>query len=112
MLFIDEAHDIHDHTLNGLKPLMALITAGEGKLSVVLVGHPNLENDLRRATMEEIGNRTSKFDFVALGGTRREFLLWMLETCLEDGIDPDSVISPQAQDSSSGCPRRFSSLST
>ena len=99
MLFIDEAHDIHGHTLNGLKRLMELISAGGEKRSVVLVGHPHLQNDLRRATMEEIGNRTSKFDFVALGRQRREFLQWLLETCLEDGVDPDSVITPQARDS-------------
>ena len=98
VLFIDEAHDIHGHTLNGLKRLMELVTAGGGKLSVVLVGHPRLQNDLRRATMEEIGDRTSKFDFVALGDQRREFVRWLLETCLEDGVDPDSVIAPQAQD--------------
>lgn len=98
VLFIDEAHDVHGHTLNGLKRLMELIAAGEGKLSIVLVGHPRLQNDLRRATMEEIGNRTSKFDFVALGGQRREFLQWLLETCLDDGADPDTVIEPHAQD--------------
>ena len=39
VLFIDEAHDIHSHTFNVLKRLMEIITAGEGKLSVVLVGH-------------------------------------------------------------------------
>ena len=100
VLFIDEAHDIHGHTLNGLKRLMELITAGGGggKLSVVLVGHPRLQNDLRRATMEEIGYRTSKFDFVALRSQRQEFLQWLLETCLEDGVNPDGVITPQAQD--------------
>ena len=98
MLFIDEAHYIHDHTLNGPKPRMEFITAGGGKLSVVLVGHLRLQNDLRRATMEEIGNRMSKFDFVAVGGQRREFLQWLLETCIEDGVGPDSVIKPQAQD--------------
>ena len=48
--------------------------------------------------MEEIGNRTSKFDFVALGDQRREFLQWLLETCLEDGVEPDSIIAPDAQD--------------
>ena len=74
VLFIDEAHAIHGNTLNGLKRLMELITAGGGKLSVVLVGHPRLQNDLRSARMEEIGDRTSKFDFVALGDQRREFL--------------------------------------
>ena len=98
VLFIDEAHDIHGHTLNGLKRLLELITAGGGKLSVVLVGHPRLQNDLRRATMEEIGDRTSKFDFVALGDQRREFLLWLLESCLDEGVDPDGVIAPDAQD--------------
>ena len=77
---------------------MELITAGGGKLSVVLVGHPRLQNDLRRATMEEIGDRTSKFDFVALGDQRREFVRWLLEACLEESVDPDSVIAPQAQD--------------
>ena len=70
VLFIDEAPDIHGHTLNGLKRLMEFITADGGKLSVVLVAHPRLQNDLRRATMEEIGDRTSKFDFVALGKWR------------------------------------------
>ena len=77
---------------------MELITAGGGKLPVVLLEHPRPQNDLRRATMEEIGNRTSKFDFVALRGQRREFLQWLLETCLKDDVDPDSVITPQAQD--------------
>ena len=67
VLFIDEARDIDGHTLNGLKPLMEFILAGGAKLSVVLVGHHHQQNDLRHATMEEIGNYTSKFDFVALG---------------------------------------------
>ena len=48
--------------------------------------------------MEEIGDRTSKFDFVALGDQRREFLRWLLESCLDEDVDPDSVIAPQAQD--------------
>ena len=87
VLFIDEAHDIDGHTLNGLKPLMEFIPAGGEKLSVVLVGHPHQQNDLRHATMEEIGNCTSKFDFVAFGSQHREFLQWLLETCLEDGVD-------------------------
>ena len=32
VLFIDEAHDIHSHTLNVLKRLMEIITAGEHRL--------------------------------------------------------------------------------
>ncbi len=36
-LFIDEAHDLHGHTLNGLKRLVEIIEAGGGTLSIVLV---------------------------------------------------------------------------
>ena len=54
--------------------------------------------DLRCATMKEISNRPSKIDFVALGGQRREFLLWLLESCLDEGVEPDSVIALDAQD--------------
>ena len=35
---------------------------------------------------------------MALESQRREFLQWLLETCLENGVEPDSVITPQAQD--------------
>ena len=34
-LFIDEAHDLHSRTLNGLKRLMEVIARGGGSLSVV-----------------------------------------------------------------------------
>ena len=35
---------------------------------------------------------------MALGGQHREFLQWLLETCLDDGGDPDGVIAPETQD--------------
>lgn len=95
-LFVDEAHDLHGNTLNGLKRLMEIITAGGGRLSVVLVGHPRLINDLKRSTMEEIGDRTSKFDFVALGDERRAFLDWLLGQCVETDVDPAEVIADDA----------------
>ena len=98
VLFIDEAHDLHGHTLSGLKRLMEMIAIGGGTLSVVLVGHPRLHNDLRRATMEEVGNRTAKFEFNSIADERREFLGWLLEQCLADGVEPDSVIEAGAQD--------------
>ena len=62
-LFVDEAHNLHPKTLTGLKRLMEVIADGDGRLSVVLAGHPKLRNDLRRPTMEEIGYRTSTFIF-------------------------------------------------
>jgi len=45
---------------------MEVIADGGGMLSVVLVGHPKLRNDLRRPTMEEIGYRSAIFEFVGM----------------------------------------------
>ena len=57
----------HSRTLNGLKRLMEMIARGGGSLSVVLIGHPKLRNDLRRPSMEEIGHRTDILSFEGLG---------------------------------------------
>lgn len=46
-LFLDEAHDLNVSTLNGLKRLREVISAGGGTLSIALVGHPRLQNDKR-----------------------------------------------------------------
>jgi hypothetical protein len=48
VLFIDDAHDLHNQTLLGLKRLIELVRRRGGRLSVVLAGHPKLKNDLRR----------------------------------------------------------------
>ena len=98
VLFIDEAHDLHGNTLNGLKRLMELADAGGGTLSVVLVGHPRLQNDLRRATMEEIGHRTTRIEIEGLGDDARSFLDWLLKQCLSDGTKADNVITSEARD--------------
>lgn len=97
VLFIDEAHDLHGNTLTGLKRLMEMIDAGRGTLSVVLVGHPRLQNDLRRATMEEIGHRTTRLTLEGLGDDTSAYLDWLLQTCLKDGVKPDDVIDPDAR---------------
>lgn len=97
VLFIDEAHDLHGNTLTGLKRLMEMIDAGRGTLSVVLVGHPRLQNDLRRATMEEIGHRTTRLTLEGLGDDTAAYLDWLLKTCLADGTKPDDVIEPDAR---------------
>ncbi|WP_082386778.1 ExeA family protein [Salipiger thiooxidans] len=96
-LFIDEAHDLHGNTLNGLKRLREVIGAGGGTLSVVLVGHPRLRNDLRRATMEEVGHRTVKFEFSSIGDERREFVSWLLGQCLAERVEPLDVFEDAAQ---------------
>ncbi len=97
VLFIDEAHDLHGNTLNGLKRLMELADAGGGTLSVVMVGHPRLQNDLKRATMEEIGHRTTRIEVEGLGDDTLPFLDWLLKQCLADGTKPDDVITPEAR---------------
>lgn len=96
VLFIDEAHDLHANTLNGLKRLMEMVDAGRGILSVVLVGHPRLQNDLRRATMEEIGHRTTRLTLEGLGEDTPAYIDWLLSTCLADGVKPDDIIDPDA----------------
>jgi type II secretory pathway predicted ATPase ExeA len=98
VLFIDEAHDLHGNTLNGLKRLMEIVDAGGGVLSIVLVGHPRLQNDLRRATMEEIGHRSTTIEIAGLGKDARPFIDWLLKQCLAEGTKPDDVISVEARD--------------
>ncbi len=97
-LFVDEAHDLHSRTLSGLKRLMEVIGRGGGNLSVVLVGHPKLRNDLRRPTMEEIGHRTDVLAFDGLGNEARAYLDWLLAECIADDVEIDTVIEPAARD--------------
>ena len=98
VLFCDEAHDLHGNTLIGLKRLMEIVQAGSGVLSIVLVGHPKLRNDLNRPTMEEIGHRTTKFTFDGLGDEGRAYLDWLLAVALAKGIKPRDVIAKEALD--------------
>ena len=71
---------------------------GGGNLSVILIGHPKLRNDLRRPTMEEIGHRTDVLAFEGLGEDTRAYLDWLLGECAADGVDVDSFIEPAALD--------------
>ena len=97
-LFIDEAHDLHGRTLNGLKRLMEVIARGGGSLSVVLIGHPKLRNDLRRPTMEEIGHRTDVLSFEGIGEDALAYLDWLLGECTEADTDVDTLIESAALD--------------
>jgi len=98
VLFIDEAHDLHGNTLIGLKRLTEIIQAGGGVLSIVLVGHPRLRNDLNRPTMEEIGHRTTKFVFEGLGEETRAYLDWLIGAALAKDTKPKDVIDADALD--------------
>ena len=78
VLFVDDAHDLHGNTLKALKRLIELVQDGGGQLSVVLIGHPRLKNDLRRPKMEEIGDRATVLEFGGLRDRQRAYLDWAL----------------------------------
>ena len=96
VLFVDDAHDLHANTLKALKRLVELVQEGGGQLSVVLLGHPRLKNDLRRPTMEEVGDRTTVFEFGGLRDRQREFIDWVLRASLDQGVEPNEVITDEA----------------
>jgi type II secretory pathway predicted ATPase ExeA len=97
-LFIDEAHDLNGHTLIGLKRLMEAIEDGDGRLSVVLSGHPKLRNDLRRPTMEEIGFRTDVFNLDGIAGSQREYIHWLLKSCTKNETAVETILTADAID--------------
>jgi type II secretory pathway predicted ATPase ExeA len=96
VLFIDDAQDLHGKTLTALKRLMELVSDGDGQLSVVLVGKSKLKNDLKRPTMEEIGDRTTVLEFGGLRDQQLEYIIWALRQCLPDGGDIADVIDDEA----------------
>lgn len=99
VLFVDEAHDLNGHTLTGLKRLVELIEDGQGRLSVVLAGHPKLRNDLRRPTLEEIGYRTDVFSLEGITGSQREYIGWLLQTCSVDRAQAaEDILTEEAID--------------
>ena len=67
-----------------------------GQLSVVLVGHPKLKNDLRRPQMEEMSDRATVFEFGGLGDRQRDYIDLPPRSCLEEGVEPEAVIGEAA----------------
>lgn len=97
-LFVDEAHDLNGHTLIGLKRLMELVEQGDGKLSIILAGHPKLKNDLQRPTMEEVGFRTEVFSLDRITGSQREYIHWLLTCCSEGKTTSEFILTDDAID--------------
>jgi type II secretory pathway predicted ATPase ExeA len=98
VLIVAEAHDLHHHTLTGLKRIIEMVADGDGKLSVLLAGHPKLRNDLRNPTMEEIGYRTAVFSLEGVTGSQREYIRWLLGSCAAETTTVDDVLDPAALD--------------
>jgi type II secretory pathway predicted ATPase ExeA len=95
-LFVDEAHDLPHKTRVGLKRLVERVQNNGGTLSVVLVGHPKLRNDLRRPALEEIGARTTLFWLEGIKGQERAYIDWLLGRCTDR--EPGEILAPEAAD--------------
>lgn len=95
-LFIDEAHDLHGQTLIGLKRLIEVVQDGGGVLSVVLIGHPKLKNDLSRSSMEEIGHRSRILTMNGIKGYEKEYIEWLLKQCSSSNTKPTDIFTEDA----------------
>lgn len=97
-LFIDEAHELHARTLVGLKRLIETVDDAGGILSIVIVGHPALGNELRKPAMEEVGARAKVFHLDGLGGNRRQFIECMIKSCCEASVHATSLFTKEAME--------------
>jgi type II secretory pathway predicted ATPase ExeA len=96
VLFVDEAHDLHHSTLVKVKRLIELVRQNGCTLSVVLIGHPKLKNDLHRPSLEEIGARTNVFSLEGIRGHQVEYIKWLLGECIHDECIPEDLITDEA----------------
>ncbi len=60
------------------------------------VPHPKLKNDLRRPQMEEIGDRTTVFEFGGLRDRQRDYIDWVLKSSVEEGVTPEDIMTDTA----------------
>jgi type II secretory pathway predicted ATPase ExeA len=96
VLFIDDAHQLREDTLLGLKRLMEVMRGGKNTLSIVLAGHPKLRNDLVHPAMEQIGGRVTLFEFSSLGTDRRTYLDWVLAQVVAPKTPADPLLTDAA----------------
>jgi type II secretory pathway predicted ATPase ExeA len=96
VLIIDEAHDLHWRTLIGLKHLVETVEDANGILSVVVVGHPKLGNELKRPAMEEIGARSKLFNIEGFGENKIKFINWIFSKCSKPNTKVNDIITKEA----------------
>jgi len=46
--------------------------------------------------MEEIGDRTTVFEFGGLGDRQRDYIDWVLKNSVEEGVAPEDIITEAA----------------
>lgn len=96
VLIIDEAHDLHWRTLISLKELLETVEDADGVLSVVVVGHPKLGNELKRPAMEEIGARSKLFYIEGFGENKIKFINWIFSKCSKPNTKVSDIITKEA----------------
>ncbi len=94
-LFIDDAHGLHGNTLTSIKTLIENVESEGCKLSVVLVGHPKLKNDISRPIMEEIGARARTFSQDNILGNMDVYINWIFDECTVKDSELTKIISPE-----------------
>jgi type II secretory pathway predicted ATPase ExeA len=87
VLLVDDAHDLHNQTLVGLKRLIELVQDRGRVLSILLSGHPKLKNDLRRPNLEEIGARTTTLVLEGIRGHQLQYIQWLISECSEQPLE-------------------------
>ena len=95
VLFVDDGHDLHGHTLRSLKHMIEKTSRRGVRLAIVLAGHPRLKHDLRRPSQEETGARATVFEFEGIQGHQRRFIGWLMEQCAPDVV-PSDILAPDA----------------
>jgi len=94
--FIDGAHDLHWRTLISLKQLIETIEDVKGTLTIIMVGHPKLGNDLNKPAMEEIGARAKLFSLDSWGQQKQRYIEWVLTQCSKPKTSIHDIVTPDA----------------
>ncbi len=97
VLFVDDAHGLHNQTLVGLKRLVELVEGGNAILSIVLAGHPKLKNDLQQPKLEEIGARVSGvFTLEGFYQNQKDYIEWLLMELTAHEVELNTFITEDA----------------
>jgi type II secretory pathway predicted ATPase ExeA len=96
VFFIDGAHDLHWRTLIGIKQLIETVEDAKGILTIIMVGHPKLGNDLNRPAMEEIGARAKLVSPDSWGQQKQKYIEWVLTKCSKPKTQIYDILTPDA----------------
>lgn len=97
--FIDEAHELHWKTLQALKHTIEIVEDCKGTLAIIVIGHPKLENDLKKPSMEEVGARAKLFSLKLLGASqKKKYIEWVLRKCSQAKVNPNDIIDKASID--------------